>query len=76
MYNAFLRNDLPQLLDNNENRQELWFQHDGAPPHFARQARTTLNEIFGNRWIGRDGPVNWPARSPDLTPLDFFCGDL
>ncbi|GFT91410.1 uncharacterized protein TNCV_4285661 [Trichonephila clavipes] len=24
------------------------------------------------RWIGRDGPVNWPARSPDLFCLDFF----
>lgn len=24
------------------------------------------------QWIGRYGPVRWPARSPDLTPLDFF----
>ena len=23
-------------------------------------------------WIGRGGPVAWPPRSPDLTPLDFF----
>ena len=22
-------------------------------------------------WEG--GPVAWPARSPDVTPLDFFC---
>lgn len=22
-------------------------------------------------WIGRGGPVPWPARSPDLNPLDF-----
>jgi hypothetical protein len=30
-----------------------------------------------NRWIGRDGPVLWPARSPDLNPCDFFLrGDL
>lgn len=72
MYNNFLRNELPQLLDDNENQQELWLQQDGAPPHFARQTRDTLNEMFGNRWIGRGGPVNWPARSPDLTPLDFF----
>ncbi|EFN72314.1 hypothetical protein EAG_00021, partial [Camponotus floridanus] len=28
---------------------------------------------FEGRWIGRNGPtINWPARSPDLTPLDFF----
>jgi hypothetical protein len=24
------------------------------------------------RWIGRDGPMPWPPRSPDITPLDFF----
>lgn len=34
--------------------------------------REYLNSEYGNRWIGRGGPVAWPARSPDLTPLDFF----
>jgi hypothetical protein len=24
------------------------------------------------RWIGRGGPIAWPPRSPDLTPLDIF----
>jgi hypothetical protein len=24
------------------------------------------------RWIGRSGPIAWPPRSPDLTPVDFF----
>ncbi|GFW06265.1 uncharacterized protein TNCV_37401 [Trichonephila clavipes] len=28
--------------------------------------------ILERRWIGRGGPVNWPARSPDLSCLDFF----
>lgn len=23
-------------------------------------------------WIGRRDPLTWPARSADLTPLDFF----
>jgi hypothetical protein len=31
-----------------------------------------LDEVFPNRWIGRRGQIEWPARSPDLTPLDFF----
>ena len=30
-----------------------------------------LNVTFPERWIGRNGPVSWPPRSPDLTPLDF-----
>jgi hypothetical protein len=31
-----------------------------------------LNQIYPNRWIGRRGLRHWPARSPDLNPLDFF----
>jgi hypothetical protein len=27
---------------------------------------------FPGRWFGRDGPIPWPPRSPDITPLDFF----
>ena len=31
--------------------------------------------MFENKWIGRGGPVAWPARSPDLNRLDsFFWG--
>lgn len=33
--------------------------------------------LTSSRWIGRGGPVAWPARSPDLTPLDFYLwGDV
>lgn len=55
-----------------EARRGMWFQQDGAPPHFGRQVTVFLNENFPERWIGRGGPVHWPARSPDLSPLDFF----
>ena len=27
---------------------------------------------LSGRWIGRRGAIEWPARSPDLTPCDFF----
>lgn len=50
----------------------IWFQQDGAPPHYAREVRQLLNNVFPGRWIGRRGATEWPARSPDLTPLDFF----
>lgn len=53
----------------NEN---LWFQQDGAPPHYAADVRRYLDQVFPNRWIGRRGSIEWPPRSPDLTPLDFF----
>ncbi|EZA48610.1 hypothetical protein X777_13623, partial [Ooceraea biroi] len=35
-------------------------------------ARNILNESFPDRWTGRGGRISWPARSPDLTPLDLF----
>jgi hypothetical protein len=31
-----------------------------------------LDRTFPGRWIGRDGPMPWPPRSSDITPLDFF----
>jgi len=31
-----------------------------------------LDATFPNRWIGRDGPIPWPPRSPDVTPIHFF----
>jgi hypothetical protein len=27
---------------------------------------------FSGRRVGHDGPIPWPPRSPDITPLDFF----
>lgn len=73
-YLSFLREQLSDELDNiNLNFiRSMWFQHDGAPPHFSLPVRNYLNREYGDRWIGRGGPVNWPARSPDLTPIDFF----
>ena len=50
----------------------MYFQHDGAPPHYTRHVKGYLNESFPNRWLGRGGPVAWPPRSPDLTSLDYY----
>lgn len=51
---------------------EIYFQQDGAPPHYSRSVRQWLDDKFPGAWIGRRGPIEWPARSPDLTPCDFF----
>lgn len=70
----FLINQLPVLLQDIPIaiRQTMWLQLDGAPAHFCRRVREFLNVQFPNRWIGRNGPQNWPPRSPDLTSPDFF----
>ncbi|GFT07894.1 uncharacterized protein TNCV_1214641 [Trichonephila clavipes] len=51
---------------------ELWFQQDGATCHTARATIDLLKDTLGDRLISRFGPVNWPPRSCDLTPLDYF----
>ncbi|GFV88895.1 uncharacterized protein TNCV_1226921 [Trichonephila clavipes] len=61
---------IPEL--NNHDVQELWFQQDGATCQTARATIDLLKDTFGDRLISRFGPVNWPPRSCDLTPLDYF----
>ena len=64
---------LPKL----RNKTTAVFQQDGAPPHWSLATRALLNTTFPGRWIGRAGAtdqnmLDWPPRSPDITPLDFF----
>ncbi|GFS88856.1 uncharacterized protein TNCV_3569541 [Trichonephila clavipes] len=61
---------IPEL--NNHDVQELWFQQDGATCPTARSTIDLLKDTFGDRLISRFGPVNWPPRSCDLKPLDYF----
>jgi len=49
----------------------MYFQHDGAPPHFSCKAKNFLNYHFPGQWLRRGIPHSWPARSPDLIPLDY-----
>ncbi|GFX67204.1 putative DD41D transposase [Trichonephila clavipes] len=70
-YRAMINNCfIPEL--NNHDVQELWFQQDGAICHTACATIDLLKDTFGDRLISRFGPVNWPPRSCDLTPLDYF----
>jgi hypothetical protein len=62
----------PQLQ---ELQPSVFFQHDGTPPHWRLIVRASLNQHFPNQWTGRTGPISWLARSPDITPCDFFYGD-
>lgn len=50
----------------------LLFSARWAPPHYAVVVHEVLNEELPHRWISRRGPVEWPPRSTDLTPMDFF----
>jgi hypothetical protein len=58
---------VPQTDDDN-----VIFQRDGAPAHYAHIVTEFLDETFPRRWIGRGGLKQWPPHSPNLTSLDFY----
>ncbi|GFV24368.1 serine proteinase stubble [Trichonephila clavipes] len=45
---------------------------DGAQAHFSIPMRYHIHATYPGGWIGHDGPIVWPSRSPDLNPSDLF----
>jgi hypothetical protein len=70
--NLLIDRIIPAIQDLGLEFNSIWFQQDGAPPHYAVNVRNLLDETFPEQWIGRRGRIEWPARSPDLSPLDYF----
>jgi len=77
-YLDFLQNELPKQVEDVplSTRIAIYFQHDGAPSHYTRHVMQHFSDTFPNRWIDRGSTINWPPRSPDLTPLDFYFWGL
>lgn len=71
-YLQFLQNVVMPALYALELNYNVMFMHDGCPAHSTVPVTQYLNNVFRDNWIGRFGPQKWPARSPDLNPLDFF----
>lgn len=67
---GFVNDYLNALLPR--DRISCWYQLDGAPAHSTIAVHQQLTLMFEDRWIGPRGPWNWPPRSPDLTPMDFY----
>ena len=61
---------LPKL--NEMGLDDVWFQQDGATAHTSRASMVFLNETFPGHVISLRGDLQWPARSPDLAPCDYF----
>lgn len=73
-YLEILRQNIEPLVDELPlmELRKIYFQQDGASPHNTEIITNFLNANFGNNWIANQGPNRWPARSPDLTPMDFY----
>ena len=70
-YRAMLEDYLwPELYELDID--DMWFPQDGATIHTARVTIHLLKGKFGESVISRNSPVEWPPRSCDLTPFDFF----
>lgn len=70
-YRNMLSDRFFPVLDDMEN-DNFWFQQDGATCHTSRETIALLNEKFPRKVISLRGNQEWPARSCDLTPCDFF----
>ncbi|EFA11627.1 hypothetical protein TcasGA2_TC000005 [Tribolium castaneum] len=73
-YLIFLVTELEDFFDGLplQQRFNMWYMQNGALPHTQGNVVEYLNNVFPERWIGRNGPIPWPPRSMDLTPLDFY----
>jgi hypothetical protein len=49
--------------------QSVWSIRVAALTHFARDVKQFCDCHYPEAWIGRNGLVLWPLRSPDLTPV-------
>ena len=63
---------IDKVLPHFNRHGELLFQQDEAPCHYTLDVRRILDENLAGRWIGGRASIEWPARSPDLTPCDYF----
>jgi hypothetical protein len=62
-------------IQSEKEQPAVVFQQDQALPHWILILRAYVNQHFPNRRICRARPISWPARSPDMTPFDFFYWD-
>ena len=62
----------PELEDMDVD--DVYFQQDGATCHISGKTIGLLRKKSLGRVISRNGDYNWPPKSCDSTPLDFFFG--
>ncbi|UYV61931.1 hypothetical protein LAZ67_1007096 [Cordylochernes scorpioides] len=73
LYVQILREKVIPILQDRKALSEITFTQDGGPPHISSGAKKLLKDTFGeDRVISRHLIYQWPPRSPDLTPADFW----
>jgi hypothetical protein len=60
----------PQMTE--DIPQDLIQFQDGVPLHYHWKLQQFLDDNLPGYWVGHAGSIPWPARSPNLNPLDFL----
>lgn len=68
-YLELLRGEIFNLM-NALDRPNIVWQQDGAPAHKTNTVKQYLDNTY-QEWVGSNGTILWPPRSPDLTPMDY-----
>jgi hypothetical protein len=59
-------------LFDGHGAENVWFQQDGTTTHTSGRSLGILREMFLGHVVSLRGDIEWPPRSSDLTPCDFF----
>ena len=62
---------IPSLKRHRQFSKAILMQ-GGAPSHTSKMVKEFLLQQFSSKLIGKGFDCQWPPRSPDLTPCDFF----
>lgn len=54
------------------NLDDIWCQQDDTICHTAREIMALLCEQLGEQLMSHFKILNWPSRSHDITPPDYF----
>lgn len=68
-YLDMLKNFFWKKYLDTANHSKYYFQQDGASAHTANTVQNWLKSKFSDRFIDKK---QWPPRSPDLNPCDYF----
>ena len=60
------------VLQANGTFLRVWWAQDGTPAHRRIVVMERLQQLFLDRIISLGRDHEWPPKSPDLTPLEFF----
>lgn len=72
-YTLMLRQYLSaELQEFRGHNSRTWFQQDGATCHTSNMSLEVVRELFPSKVISRRANIDWPPRSPDLSPPDYF----